>query len=106
MEITNIQKRIHNHNHAPTYTKNELERERCIEAISLHDMSVKNAFSTYSINHPQLSIIHFDKFSSIKNIIYRKRKIHDTLIVPKTFNGMYTFLIYIISTMLANNMHT
>ena len=53
LEITDVQKRIHDHNHPPTYTKNQLERERCVEAILLHEMSVKNAFNTCSINHPR-----------------------------------------------------
>ena len=41
LERTDVQKRILNHNHPPTCTKNPLQRERCTEATSLHDMSVK-----------------------------------------------------------------
>ena len=79
------------HNHSATYTKNKMERINCIQTISSYDTKIKEAFTTFSIEHPKLSITHFDKLSSISSTLYRKRKIKDGFPIPKTFHGIFFF---------------
>ena len=76
------------HNHLPTYTKNKMERIKCIETISSYNSKVKDAFTTFSIDHPKLSITHFDKLSEIVSTLYRKRNVKDGFSIPKTFDGI------------------
>lgn len=88
LTMTKILKNKNNHNHPPSFTKDQVQRQKCIDAISMYEMKVKDAFTTFSINHPMLSINHFTKLSSIKNTIYRNRKTDDGFTVPKTFSGI------------------
>ena len=88
IQITKILKHMNKHNHPPTYTKNKLERQQCINQISLYQATVKQAFNTFSINHPQLPLLHFTKCASIKNQIYRKREKNNNSTIPKTFDGL------------------
>ena len=74
LQMTKIQKCMNKHNHPSTYSKNKLERQKCINQISLYQTTVKQAFNRFSIDHPQLSLLHFTKCASIKNQIYRKRE--------------------------------
>lgn len=87
LDVTKIVKYCNPHNHPPTYSKDKSQREQCIKKISMYNMKVKDAFTCFSINHPQLSLTHFDKLASIKRQIYRKQNQNHGQSVPKTFNG-------------------
>ena len=79
---------MNKHDHPSTYTKDKLERQECINQISLNQTTVKQAFNTFSMDHPQLSLLHFTKCASIKNQIHRKRKKDNNSLIPKEFDGL------------------
>ena len=88
LQMTKMQKYMNKHDHPSTYTKDKLERQECINQISLYQTTVKQAFNTFSIDHPQLSLLHFTKCASIKNQIYRKREKDNNSLIPKEFDGL------------------